>query len=118
MSGVEARPEPSGSALQRQGHDNTTGLHPQEFNNLSHPTALEFNPYTYKVTPELLDHLRKVGVPDPEQHIRNVQQREQRQKMRQLAEKARENPEVLESVRKLFEEMPGKESSETESHEA
>ena len=118
MSGVEARPEPSGSALQSKGNDNTTGLHPQEFNNLSHPTALEFNPYTYKVTPELLDHLRKVGVPDPEQHIRNVQQQEQNinkreQRMRRLAEKARENPDVLESVRKLFEEMPGKESSET-----
>jgi ASC-1-like (ASCH) protein len=58
------------------GSDNITGLSPAfnqtEFNNLSHPTAMEFNPY--KVTPELLDHLRKAGVPDPEQHIRNVQQ--------------------------------------------
>jgi hypothetical protein len=78
MGGVKARPEAPGSALQKKGYDNTTGLthalNQTEFNNLSYPTALEFNPYTYKVTPELLDHLRNVGVPDPEQLIRNVQQ--------------------------------------------
>ncbi len=98
MNGVEAQPAPD-SALQRKG-DNTTGLIPafnqQEFNN---STAMEFNPYTYKVTPELIDHLRKVGVKNPEQFIQNArqleqnfQQREQkqgqRQKMRLLAEKA------------------------------
>src|SRR5271157_4296036 len=111
---VEGRPVRGGTALRLLDSNNTTNLPSlgwEGFNNLSHPTALEFNPN--KVTPELLDHLRKVGVPDPEQHIRNIQQREQRQNMRQLAEKARENPEVLESVRNLFEEMPEKESSET-----
>ena len=75
MSGVEARPEPSGSALQSKGHDNTTGLHPQEFNNLSHPTDLEFNPYTYKVTPELLDYLSKF-VKNPEKFVQNFQKRD------------------------------------------
>ena len=140
MSGVEARPEPSGSALQRQGHDNTTGLthafNQQEFNNLSHPTALEFNPYTYKVTPELLDHLRKVGVPDPKQHIRNVQQgiydgetsSEQREQekplssnekkiaaMRALMEKAKTDPEVMGRARKLLAES--RPPSEQESSE-
>ena len=120
MDSVEARPTPD-SALQRKG-DNTTSVIPfnqQEFNNLSHPTAMEFNPYTYKVTPELLDHLGKF-VKDPKKFIQDtqkqydpqsIQKREQRQEQRQqLAKKAQE---ALKSVRKLFEEIPGKESSET-----
>jgi triacylglycerol esterase/lipase EstA (alpha/beta hydrolase family) len=121
MSGTEARLEP---ALQRKGHDKTTGLTPAfnqtEFNNLSHPTALEFNPN--KVTPELLEYLGKF-VKNPEKFvqnfqkrdfIKNIQKQDQRQMMRRLVEKARENPEVLESLRTLFEDMPGKESSKTD----
>jgi triacylglycerol esterase/lipase EstA (alpha/beta hydrolase family) len=116
MGGVEARPEAPSSALQRKEHDNTTDLppafHQQEFNNLSHPTALEFNPH--KVTPELLDHLSKFAK-NPENFAQNVQKRDnhqiiqkrqQRQEMRRLVEKAREHPEVLESLKKLFEEVP------------
>jgi hypothetical protein len=116
MGGVEARPEAPSSALQRKEHDNTTNLppafHQQEFNNLSHPTALEFNPH--KVTPELLDHLSKF-VKNPEKFAQNVQKRDhpqsiqkrgQRQRIRRLVEKAREHPEVLESLKKLFEEVP------------
>jgi hypothetical protein len=118
MSGAEARLEPSGSALQsKESHDNITGLlptfHQTEFNNLSHPTALEFNPYTYKVTPELLDHLRNVGVKNPEQFIQNIQKREQRQKDRWLVKNAPENPDVLEGLRELFKEIPDKESKDT-----
>jgi hypothetical protein len=124
MSGAEARPEPPGSALQRKDHYNTTDLPPtfnqQKFNNLSHSTALEFDPKA--VTPELLEHLSKF-MKNPEKfiqdnqkrdHPQSIQKREQRQMMRRLAEKARENPEVLESLRNLFEEMPGKESSKTD----
>jgi hypothetical protein len=74
------------------------------------------------VTPEVLEHFKKLGVKNPEQFIQNAQQQReqdiqkqlQRQKMRRLAEKAQEHPEILESVRKLFEEMPGKKSSETD----
>jgi hypothetical protein len=77
MRGIEARPEPPGSALQRQGHDNTTSLthafNQQEFNN---PTALEFNPN--KVTPELLENLRKDGVKNPEQFLQKRNQQLER----------------------------------------
>jgi hypothetical protein len=123
MSGAEARLEP---ALQRKGHDNITGLtstfNQTEFNNLSHPTAMDSNPYTYKVTPELLDHLRNVGVPDPEQLIRHVQQgryddktsSEQRERekplssnkekialRRSLTAKLKENLDVLQLLKEL-----------------
>ena len=139
--GAEARLEPPGSALQRKDHDNTTGLthafNQTEFNNLSHPTALEFNPYTYKVTPELLDHLRNVGVPDPEQFTRNVQQgrydneaslelQEQEKplssnekkiaSLQALMEKAKTDPAVMGRARKLLAE--NRTSSEQESSEA
>ncbi len=62
------------------------------------------------MTPELLDHLRKVGVPDPEQHIRSVQQREQRQNILQI-DKGTErltpekiDPEIWRNVRKMLTE--------------
>jgi hypothetical protein len=119
--GVEGRPARGGTALRLLDRSNATGLPPalgwKGFNNLSHPTALEFNPN--KVTPELLDHLSKF-VENPEQFIqKDQQQREQdiqkqvqRQEMRRLTEEAQKNPEVLKSLRELFKEMPGKESCE------
>ncbi len=77
VGGIEgSTPASSDSALALRGSDNVTVLLPalnqKEFNNLSHWSALEFDPG--RVTPELLDHLRKVGVQDPEQLIGNVQQ--------------------------------------------
>jgi pimeloyl-ACP methyl ester carboxylesterase len=110
---VEGRPVRGGTALRLLDSNNATNLPSlgwEGFNNFSHPTALAFNPN--KVTPELLDHLSKF-MKNPEQLIQNMQQREQKQKNRWLAKKAQENPDVLESLRKLFEEMPGKESGET-----
>ena len=64
-----------------------------------------------------------MGVKNPERFMQNVQKLEQnlqqrvqkrvqRQEMRRIVEEAQKNPEVLKSLRKLFEEMPGKKSSE------
>jgi pimeloyl-ACP methyl ester carboxylesterase len=115
----------SDTALAHRGNNKTTERHPGiDQKGLPHPsnqTDLERN--LSKVTPELLEHLGTF-VKNPEQFIRNVQKRdhnlqkrdqkrEQRQEMRRLVEEAREHPEVLESLRKLFEEMPEQKSSET-----
>jgi hypothetical protein len=125
MGGARAD-TPLGTDLARRdggGRDNATALHldQKRLPHLSNQTDLERN--LSKVTPELLDHLGKF-VKNPEQFIQNARQleqnfqqreqkREQRKNTRQLMEKAQNNPEVLESLRKLFEEIPGKESSET-----
>ena len=104
---------PAGMALVNSDAGKTTALHPYSEGAQSRPRS-EFNPDN--VTPELLEHL-STFMKNPERFIRNVQQqdqkREQRQEMRRLVEEARENPEVLKSLRKLFEEIPGKKSSET-----
>ena len=69
---VEGRGVRSSTALRHLDSINATGLPPaQGFNNFSHPTALKFN--LYNVTPAVLEHLKKLGVKDPEQFIRNVQ---------------------------------------------
>ncbi len=110
---------PPGTDLALRGNDKTTAPPPYSERAQTRQERA-FNPDN--VTPEVL---KKLGVKNPEQFIRNVQKleqnlqqreqkREQRQEMRRIVEKARENPEVLESVRKLFEEMPGKKSSETD----
>jgi plasmid maintenance system antidote protein VapI len=117
---------PADTALARRdggsrNGDNATVLHLDQkgLPHLSNQTNLEHN--LSKVTPELLDHLGKF-VENPEQFIQNAQQQleqdiqkqAQRQEMRRLAEKAQENPKILESVKKLFEEIPGKEGRETD----
>jgi hypothetical protein len=114
LSGAEGRFLGESTALRHLNGSNATSLHPlvewKEFNNFSHPTAQKFNPN--KVTPELLEHLSKF-VKNPELFTQNMQHLDQRQKEQWLAKKAQANPDVLESLSNLFEEMPGKESGET-----
>jgi hypothetical protein len=120
VGGARADTPPSTDLALREngnGNDKTMALHPSSEGALSRPQR-EFNPDN--VTPEVL---KQMGVKNPEQFIRNVQkleqnlqQREQkrvqRQEMRRIVEEAQKNPEVLKSLRKLFEEMPGKKSCE------
>ena len=58
-----------------RGSDNSTGITPAsalDQTNRLHLPLLEFDPR--KVTPELIEHLRKVGEPNPERLIRDVSQ--------------------------------------------
>ena len=112
------------------GSDNATDLPPaldrKEFNTLSHWTALEFDPG--RVTPEVVEHFKKLGVQDPEQLIRNVQQgtydeeasseqeeyskhtgrdplssnREKIDTLRSLMDKLKEDPEALQIFKKTL----------------
>ncbi len=95
---TEARLEPSGSALQRKGYDNITGLthafNQTEFNNPSRETAL-------------YNSLRDLGMTD--EQILKIQQQDQQLKQkheeRQLAKKAIKNSDDhLDGLSKLFEE--------------
>jgi hypothetical protein len=95
---------PAGTALVNPDTGKATALHPYSEGAQSWPQS-EFN--LDHVTPETLEHFSKF-MKNPKRFIQEMQQREQKQQMRRLAEKARENPEVLEDLRKLFEEVPGK----------
>jgi hypothetical protein len=105
-------------------NNNVTALHldQKRLPHLSNQTHLEHSLGLGKMTPE---QLKQMGVKNPERFLENVQKLEQnlqqrvqkrvqRQEMRRIVEEAQKNPEVLKSLRKLFEEMPGKEDSETD----
>lgn len=130
VGGVEARPESPGSALQRKGHDNATVLPPafnqKEFNNLSHRSALEFDPH--QITQADRARLKELGMTD--QEIENVrqgkyeeetssEQKESSKKkgkdplssngekidaLQSLMDQLEENPEVLQSFKKKLNE--------------
>jgi hypothetical protein len=58
-----------------RGNDNSTDLTPASTLDLTNRTSLPLSEFDYrKVTPELMEHFRKVGVPDPEGLIRDVSQ--------------------------------------------
>ena len=108
----------SDTAMARTDGGNATALRPafnqQEFNNLSHPKALEFNPR--EVALGSLNLLSKAGVRNPKKFIQDTQKQYDHQsihKREQRQELAKKAQEALKSVSKLFEEKPGKESRET-----
>jgi hypothetical protein len=73
MRGVEGSSTPgSGTELQVRGDDgNTTALHPYSEGAQTRPQR-EFNPDN--VTPEVLEHFKKIGVKNPEKLIQDVKQ--------------------------------------------
>jgi hypothetical protein len=92
-NGTELQEQGEAHAVTKVGNDTATpavpGLDLKGFNNLSHSTtALEFNP--------------------------RIQKQKERQEMQQLVKKAQEDPKVLESLRKLFEEKPEQKSREAD----
>ncbi len=119
-------------ALGLRGRNDLTGRVPLP--------ALEFDPRN--ITPAFIEHLRKIGVQDPEQLIRNVQQgkydgetsleqkyhdknkgmnplssnEEKISTVRALMDKLNENPEALQSFKKTLNDKKDRERSLLEPH--
>ena len=119
-----SQPNASDTALSLRGNDKTTkrhlGIDQKELLHSSNQTDLGHS--LRNITPE---ELNQMGVKNPERFLQNrqkldqnlqqrAQKRAQRQKMRLHAEKAQEDPKVLERLRKLFKEMPEQASSKTD----
>jgi pimeloyl-ACP methyl ester carboxylesterase len=131
LGSAEGRFLGESTALRLMDRSNTTlpALGWEGFNNLSHPTALHES-HPSRVTPEVVEHLKKLGVLDPGQLIRNVQQgryenetsseqrgwkenkgtetrsskKKQIAKLRALMKKAETDPKARERVRQLLAE--------------
>ncbi len=113
--GADALLQHGGTTLALLDSSNATGLLPafdwKGFNPADRTAqpSLEFNPRN--VPPEILDHLIKVGVKNPEELVRNAlaglyeSQEEHNKQMATLRERDQTNPEVLHRNRQALEVM-------------